>query len=336
MQTKKISPETSYVKAPYATYFNSDLKEYLEQSFMDSPRSRHRLCFHQSPNVEIHDIIITYDASSYIPVNKHIGKSETLCVLQGLIEIFFFNDLGQCYLKQILGSSDSGHPFLTRIPPNTWHGLRVISEEPCVVKETIPGPYSKESLQWADFSPTEEQNKIDGCGREYYRSLSDSTSCSDKKFEYIQTNEVVLQNASQHPFISIKDLDILKTLAQASPLNRARICLHPNPGDIHQDMLIYLGGQCSIPISYHINKDESLVVLEGNGKYEFTKQDGSIAQAINLAPVGSISQEKSCFCRINRFVGHKITPCEDGILIYETTSGPFNKEDTSYEIEYEF
>ena len=336
MQTKKLTAETSYVKAPHAVYFNSDLKEYLEHSYADSPRSRHRICFHQSQNVEIHDIIITYDAGSYIPVNKHIGKSETLCVIQGLIEIFFFNDQGKCYLKQILGSVDSGHPFLTRIPPNTWHGLRVISDVPCIVKETIPGPYSRDTLQWANFSPTEEKNKIDGCGYEYYENLSKSMICSSQGFEYIKVNEVVLQNASQHPFISLKDLNILKTMAETSPLNRARICLHPNSGDIHQDMLIYLGSQCKIPVSYHINKDESLVVLKGNGKYDFTNQDGSIAHTINLAPVDSLGKEKSCFCRINRFVGHKITPGEDGILIYETTSGPFQKEDTSYEIEHEF
>ena len=54
----------------------------------------------------------------------------------------------------------------------------------------------------------------------------------------------------------------LKEMAEQSSLQRARLCLHPNPSDKLQEMLIYLTGKCEIETSYHINKDESLVVLE--------------------------------------------------------------------------
>ena len=107
----------------------------------------------------MHDIIISYDNSTYIAPNKHIGKSETICILEGKIEVFIFNDSGKCITAITLGEKSSGLPFMLRMPPNTWHGLRCISETPCIMKETISGPYSKESLMWADFAPSEEENK---------------------------------------------------------------------------------------------------------------------------------------------------------------------------------
>ena len=112
------------------------------------------MCFHQNIDVALHDIIIEYDQNTYIPPNKHIGKSETLCILQGEIEIYFFTDNGECFKVIKLSAENINIPFLVRVPPNTWHGINVVSDLPCIIKETISGPYDHNSLQWATFAPS--------------------------------------------------------------------------------------------------------------------------------------------------------------------------------------
>lgn len=168
MKIKSISPETSYLNGQWSTGLGAEGVNILKKKFNESERKRHRLCFHQNPSVYLHDIIISYDNSTYIAPNKHIGKSETILILEGKIEVFIFNDLGKCIRAITLGDKSSGLPFMLRMPPNTWHGLRCISETPCIMKETISGPYSKESLMWADFAPSEEENKKSKSGFKFY------------------------------------------------------------------------------------------------------------------------------------------------------------------------
>ena len=222
-----------------------------------------------------------------------------------------------------------------RIPPNTWHGLRVISETNCIIKETISGPYSSESLAWADFAPSENENKSNNSGFKYYEELGsreNSKSNKSRSSSLLRINDNVLLSTNQIPTISKNDCIILRDMADKSLLKRARICLHSSNTDQLQDMLIYLGPECDIDISYHINKDESLVVMQGNGSYNFYDNEGNVCATVNLQNFESMTDETACFARINRFVPHKILPGEDGIMIYETTSGPFDKNDTAYRL----
>ena len=326
-----LNLETTYVQNPVASHFSHDDSIYLLNNYRTSDRSRHRLCYHQNPNVKLHDIIICYDKTSYIPPNKHINKPESLCILQGSVKLYFFNDSGDLFSTLILSASDSKSTSIIRIPPNTWHGLRVLDDQPVIMKETILGPYDRSSLQWAPFAPSEHENKLNNSGFSFYHKLdADSANTSLVPLSFVEASSNVLYSSNQIPFVNNEILDLVTDLANKSELKRARFCLHPNGDDSQQDMVIYLAPGCNIPPSYHINKDESLVVLKGSGRYDFLNQDGSVRSSITLSPFNQIDSSSSSFVRINRFVLHQITVGDEGLLIYESTSGPFHKNDTSY------
>lgn len=329
-----LNAETSYVSDHYSPGFGSQERVQLNKLYKLSDRNRHRFCFHQNTDVALHDIIIQYDQESYIPPNKHVGKAETLCILQGEVEVFFFCDDGKCFKRILMG--DSGNNVkICRIPMNTWHGLRVVSKEPCVMKETISGPYSKESLMWGSFAPTEAENSSTGCGRQFYEDLASKVPLSVENDQFIELSPNVRLSSAAIPCIRANQLNELRALAEASPLKRARMCLHGNSCELQQDMVIYLAHDCEIPISYHINKDESLVVLGGSGKYDFHYDNSDVCKTVQLDTFRNLEENEfsRCFTRINRFVPHSIKPGADGILIYETTSGPFEREDTAYKLE---
>ena len=189
----KISAETSYLKDPFSTGFGFEEKTNLNIAYQESSRRRHRYCFHQDPSVQLHDIIIQYDSTTYIPPNNHIGKPVTVCILQGTIDFYTFNDCGSVVYRTRLSANSEEYPFILRIPPNTWHGLHVISDEPCIVKETT-GPYNKESIE-CKFASSEEQNKIDSSGFKFYQDLSMEFSLKSFHGHLLKTADNVL---SQH------------------------------------------------------------------------------------------------------------------------------------------
>ena len=338
MQAKLLNAETSYATHAYSASFSNEQAEYLDYHYKLSNRKRHRICFHQNTEVELHDIIIEYDKSSYIPPNKHVGKAETICLLQGKLNLFIFSDNGNCIEAIRLEAGSDIFPFLIRMPPNTWHGLQVASSEPCIVKETISGPYSRLSLMWGEFAPSEELNNKDGSGFRFYQDLSEDWRESlntPKQPNYIKLTENVLQSVDQFPVGNKAIGKKLKEIAENSELQRARLCLHPNSSDQLQEMLIYLTDDCDIDTSYHINKDESLLVLDGSGQYNFINNDNSCAYRLPLTTFKKMrgqSDQSSCFARINRFLSHKIIPLNGGIFIYEATTGPFMKHDTAYRL----
>ena len=195
---------------------------------------------------------------------------------------------------------------------------------------------------WAEFAPSEDENNKSQSGFKFYEDLASQFKEELEtlpKTSFINLASNVLQVTNQFPLISIHDLKMLKTLAEDSPLQRSRLCLHPNSNDNLQEMMIYLTQACEIPISYHLNKDESLLVLEGNGSYDFYADESNPIESVGLRPYLNpleSSKDNYFFTRINRFIAHKINPGENGLLIYEATTGPFLKEDTQYMLNTEF
>ena len=335
MNIKELTSETSYVLDSVAPAMPCEAVGSLVQKYQKSPRRRHRYCFHQNPNVDLHDIIICYDSTSYIPPNKHIDKIESLLVIDGELDFFLFNDLGQVYDYRRLGPSDSTYPFYVRVPSNTWHGLRAVGTKPCVIKETIAGPYDLLSLRWASFAPNESEGNI--IGNSWYDEILEQCIrkgiCSPADEVYEQITDTVFRSTRQLVTVSLKQLQPIIIEAESTSLKRARLCCHDGPQDKLQEMFIALASGVNIEESFHLRKDESLTVIGGNGRYIFPNEDGTIRKEISLNSYGDPEDiQGNFFARINRYVPHKIIIEKSYLLIHEATSGPFLKSDTDYRI----
>jgi len=307
----------------------------LKNDYLLSSRRRHRYCFHQSPEVDLHDIVICYDKTSYIRPNKHIGKSESLLILQGELDFYIFDDRGELIDLIELGSFATGKTCYLRIPANTWHGLRATSNEPVIMKETISGPYDNSSLLWADFAPVESAENSEG--HLWYSALEDQAvkfrkrAISAAEFLHLTGPSVYVSSSTIARF----DGSVLPRLIEAarkSNLKRARYCCHSSSEEKMQEMFILLLRETDIDESYHIRKDESLLVLEGNGRYIFPNEDGGERFNLPLSSFENASNNEAFFARINRYVPHKISVESEYLLIYESTTGPFVKSDTDYRI----
>jgi cupin fold WbuC family metalloprotein len=337
MKVKKITSETSYVLNKVSPRLNSSAVVGLMAAYTESDRRRHRYCFHQNPDVSLHDIVIVYDEKSYIPPNKHIGKSESLLVLNGCLDFFIFSDDGRVIEYRRLGSIGTQYPFYVRVPPNTWHGLRAVGSDPCIIKETISGPYDRSTLLWGDFAPNEAVGVDEGV--RWYDEVSRKCRVNsivqpaDEVFERV--SDTLFRSSRQLLTVGRAQLEPIVAASHRSPLRRARLLCHMGPEDKLQEMFISLAAGVDIEESVHIRKDESLTVVSGNAEYVFPNEDGSVRDVAPLGPYDSeMCSDDFFFARINRFVPHKIVVPENEIVIHEATTGPFIKEDTAYRLKW--
>jgi cupin fold WbuC family metalloprotein len=129
------------------------------------------------------------------------------------------------------------------------------------------------------------------------------------------------------PSISVGDLFDLDLEARSLPRKRSRICVHSSPEDRMQEMFIAFSGDSYIRPSYHQNKAESIHFIEGNGKYVFFNDDGSIETDVRL---GNYKSDLPFYLRVPANKIHTLIPLSERIIAHEVTQGPFEKQATHF------
>ena len=115
---------------------------------------------HHSSEDRTHEMLIVFHRSSFMPPHRHPkGKSESYHVVEGAMNVYFFNDKGQVTKNIEMGELGSGKSFLYRLSKNFWH-MPVPTSEWLVYHETYSGPFNKEyDVEFAPWGPREENKK---------------------------------------------------------------------------------------------------------------------------------------------------------------------------------
>ena len=124
---------------------------------------------------------------------------------------------------------------------------------------------------------------------------------------------------------SVEDLDFIKRAALASPRRRARICAHKTNDDVLHEMLIVLVSGGYIRPHKHPTKSESFHVIEGEINILIFDEDGTPSRVNHLS--GS-DPRKSFYFRLPPDVYHTVLLLSEIAVVHETTSGPFDPNQT--------
>ena len=112
-------------------------------------------------------MLIASHRDTYVTPHRHLSKSETFVVLEGLADIILFNSDGAVQEIVKMGPPSCGKPFFYRMPPRQFHSLS-IDTELLVFLENTKGPFNlddRENASWApDYNDTES-------GRAYIASI---------------------------------------------------------------------------------------------------------------------------------------------------------------------
>lgn len=122
-----------------------------------------------------------------------------------------------------------------------------------------------------------------------------------------------------------QDIEFLKKRVRDTERCRIRLCAHKDIGNKLHEMFIVLMKETYIPPHKHLNKAESLHVIEGSADAVFFDEEGKITHAIAL---GEYSSGKRFYYRMDEPVYHTLIIKSDVLVFHEAAYGPFVRSDT--------
>jgi len=156
MKYKTINDEVLYTTENITRINKSDIDQ-LKILSRSNPRKRIRICTHPDIGDNIHEMIIIHASGVYITPHKHIGKSESFHIIEGLLLVVIFDEKGEIIEQIRMGDSESGLTFYYRLPANHFHTV-VPQSELAVFHEVTNGPFVPEDTVFAPWAPSEEDD----------------------------------------------------------------------------------------------------------------------------------------------------------------------------------
>ena len=121
------------------------LLKYLKNKALNSNLKRYRYCLHHSNKHLTQEMIIVFHRDTIITPHRHpIGRSESYHIIEGSMNVYFFDDNGKVIRGIKLGEQKKNNFFYYRLSSHTWH-LPVSTSEFMIYHETVTGPFIDES-----------------------------------------------------------------------------------------------------------------------------------------------------------------------------------------------
>lgn len=140
-------------------------------------------------------------------------------------------------------------------------------------------------------------------------------------------NDEVLYPDEDLVAVTAADLAELKRLALLNPRRRVRLCAHRSPDDRFHEMFIVHARDCYVRPHQHLDKEESITVLEGEADLILFTEDGDPRQVVRMGPPAS---GKPFFLRVPERTFHMLIIQSDLLVFLEAAPGPFVRGNTVF------
>jgi cupin fold WbuC family metalloprotein len=144
---------------------------------------------------------------------------------------------------------------------------------------------------------------------------------------FIKESDEVYYTSNVLTHISKEDLEHFKNLANQNPRKRFRLCAHNNKGDSLHEMFIVHKRECYVRPHKHIEKAESMSIIEGEVDVILFEDDGIIKDIIQM---GDLKSGKLFYQRISEPIYHSLIIRSEYLVFHEITQGPFLREKTIF------
>ena len=324
---KMMSPE-AYQAFGKPVNYSLDQLSFLKSAIKESTRNRSRICTHDNAEEKLHEMFVIYGKDTYVRPNRHFGKDESILVVEGSCDVYFFDLDGKILDIVEMGGVASNLPYYCRIPKEIFHTV-VINSEQVILFEATSGPFDPEDTYYADWSPQEGQAVKIASLRQELVEFKLRNRKRKKQKRLFEINQNVYQEKEAICWLSSSDHDFLWEKMKAKNLDRVRICSHQDPSNLLHEMLMLFSHDTYIRPSEHTDKEESLFILEGEGRYVFFDENGNVDEVVALGGPGTGKQN---YCRVPKNTYHMLIVDSEYMLVKETTSGPFSRSDTKFPV----
>lgn len=142
-----------------------------------------------------------------------------------------------------------------------------------------------------------------------------------------QFNREVFFSGEQTVKVARKDMDFLVEKSLLNKRKRIRLCTHEGIEDSIHEMFIVHARDTYVRPHKHLNKRESLHLIEGFADAVFFDDKGNLTNVLRL---GNYESGLIFYYRISNPSYHSLIIRSDIIIFHEVTNGPFNRADTVF------
>ena len=192
--------------------------------------------------------------------------------------------------------------------------LSVLSLNPEIEKKVVEKnrTFIERGGDFLSIIPTSE--------RSVYSKLSNNLG-------YKKINEEVYYTKNKVPTIGNKEIEMLKNLSKENKRRRCRICVHKDINEkLHEMFIIHEKGTYVRPHK-HLNKSESMHIIEGSADVIIFDEKGNIRKIESL---DNYRSGEKFFYRLDEPLYHTLNITSDVLIYHETTIGPFDRKDTVF------
>ncbi|SRR5258706_4775303 len=151
MNVQTLNSEVLTAADPLVVVKREDVETLVERASQNE-RGRIRLCTHKSENDLLHEMIIVHGNDAYVRPHKHLNKSESMYIIQGVMDFVIFDELGEVTKVIPMGDYASGLGFFFRSDQPIYHTL-LIRSPALTFLETTNGPFKRADTIFAPWSP---------------------------------------------------------------------------------------------------------------------------------------------------------------------------------------
>ena len=149
IRLRQDSPEVYYSEDRFASFNGKDILE-LKGLAAKTPRRRCRICFHDTPEATLHEMLIVHEKNAWVPPHKHLEKDESIHVIEGSAVLVGFSEDGR--KTNVVRIGDGGSIYC-RIPSDIYHTL-LINSDWLVFHESTTGPFDRSRTKVAPWAPS--------------------------------------------------------------------------------------------------------------------------------------------------------------------------------------
>ena len=145
-------PAVTYYPGQTLIEITPELIAKLKADAACEPLRRARLCLHPDPSHHLHEMVIAFTQESYVRPHRHRNKCESMHVIEGELDVVFFDDYGKETNRVCMGPIGTGKTFYYRLANSQWHTV-VLRTASAVIHETTNGPFNAADSEFASWSP---------------------------------------------------------------------------------------------------------------------------------------------------------------------------------------
>ena len=296
--------------------------ELLDRGLADNPRGRTRLCTHKQIDDRMHEMFISFVGGNYVRPAKHVGKDESLHLIEGSGDYFFFDEHGEVTDVVPLGDYRSDRQFYCRIPAMRDHAIFIRSESAGFPRGDAgafrPGQHhifprgrpeeddAPAIERWVGRThpPTKARPQIK------MKRLTDRSFVADASIVSVGRNEI----------------DFLKRRCSAPISTGLGSTLTSDPKSLLREAIQIRKRQRYVR-PHRLAHDQSIHILEGSADVVFFDDHGSVLKSI---PVGSIGSERDFYVRLPAQTFHFVLVHSDILVTHDVKAAPPDDNERQY------